>query len=68
MRNIIKALKSQGYKFQIRNLSTEETAEWNSMISQEVMAAIRPTLSTEDNLQWHLMVIEEELNSSTSIL
>lgn len=68
MRNIIKALKSQGYKLAVSRLTVEETVEWNSMVSQEVMAAIRPTLAQEDNLQWHLMLVEEELNSSTSIL
>lgn len=67
MNKIVKALRAQGYRFTVNHLTIEETVEWNSMVSLEIMDQVRPTLATEDNLQWRLMLIEEELNSSTSI-
>jgi len=68
MNKIVKALRAQGYKLTVSRLTVEETVEWNSMISKEVMEQVRPTLTTEDNLQWHSMIVEEELNSSVSII
>jgi len=68
MNKIVKALRAQGYRFVASRLSTQETAQWNSMVSEEIMLTIRPTLTTEDNLQWHSMIVEEELNSSVSII
>ena len=67
MRNLVKAIRAQGYRLVVRRLSTQETAEWNAMVSSEIMRSVREQLTTEENLAWHCMVIEEELNSSTSI-
>ena len=64
MRTLVMAIKAKIYK---SNLTVQETIEWNRLVSEGIRDQFGPFQPSEE-VQWTCMKVEEELNSSTSIL
>ena len=64
MRTLVMAMKAKIYK---SRLTVEETMEWNRLVSEGILGQFGP-FQPEEEVQWTCMKVEEELNSSTSIL
>lgn len=66
MRTIVMALKSLGYKKTVKMLTVQETAEWNSLVSEAVMEQFEPFSKKEDS-EWSCLVAEVQINASKSV-